>query len=536
MRAPGTGPGRPFVRLVGITRRYGSLLANHDISFDIHAGTIHGLIGENGAGKSTLMKILYGLEHPDAGRILIEGNPVAFRGPRDALAAGIGMVHQHFMLIPTLSVLDNIILGDEPGTGPIIRRAEARERLLARAGHAAEGLDLCRPVGELSVGEQQRVEILKLLYREARLLILDEPTAVLSPGEIRVLLADLCALARAGRTIVLISHHMPEILEVTDTVSVLRQGRLVATHPTREMTAARLAEEIIGEGGSAGGMSLLRASASGGVMAAPPSSAPPPPAREPVVPRGAPVLELHDIVAPAVGGRGGLAGLSLTLRAGEIVAIVGVEGNGQSELARVAAGRQVPRGGSLARDGVPVPAGRPAPGAPERTGYIPEDRQRDGLVMGMDAAENALLGRQWQNRFRRGLDVHRRALRDHCRRLMETHDVRPPRPEAPVASLSGGNQQKLVVAREVDEAPGLLVASHPTRGLDLTATAHVHEELRARRDAGGSVLLITTDLEEARALGDRLVVLFQGRVSGEVSPRSGTDEELGLLMTGGGAA
>lgn len=531
MPAPGTGTGRPFVRLAGITRRYGPLVANHDISFDIHAGTIHGLIGENGAGKSTLMKILYGLERPDAGRILIDGDPVAFRGPRDALARGIGMVHQHFMLIPTLSVLDNIILGDEPGRGFVLRRSEARERLLARAGHAVAGLDLRRPVSDLSVGEQQRVEILKLLYREARLLILDEPTAVLSPGEIRVLLADLRALARGGRTIVLISHHMAEILDVTDTVSVLRQGRLVATHPTREMTAARLAEEIIGEtaGPDAPQRGILAGSAPAGAPV-PPGARPP---LEPAVPRGGVVLRFEEVVAPGESGRGGLNGVSLTLCAGEIVAIAGVEGNGQAELARVAAGRLVPRSGTLVRDGVRVPAGRAAPGAPERTGYIPEDRQRDGLILNMDAAENALLGRQRQARFRRGPRIHRRALLDHCRRLMEAHDVRPPEPEALAGSLSGGNQQKLVVAREVDESPGLLVASHPTRGLDLKAAAHVHAELRARRDAGAAVLLVTADLDEARALGDRLVVLFQGRIAGDVSPRHVSDEDLGLLMTGG---
>lgn len=528
----------PLVRMGEISRRFGAVRANDRVCLEVQRGTIHGLVGENGAGKSTLMRILYGLDRPDAGRILFDGRPVRFGGPRDALALGIGMVHQHFMLVRDLSVLDNVILGDEPCRGPLLDRRAARARLEEKAAAALSGLDLDRPVGDLPLGQQQRVEILKLLYRDARLLILDEPTAVLSPGEVGSLFEELRRLKAGGRTLILITHKLREVMMVTDRVSVMRQGRMVLSVATGDTTPDRLAREIVGSDMETAPAALSAADAS--AEPAPAAAAGPGLAEVPAVlaPAGAAaaapaVLELQDVRAAGPGGVGGLRGVSLTVRAGEILAVAGVEGNGQSELARVVAGRVAPDSGRVLRDGVPAPAGRAAPSAPALTGYIPEDRLRDGLLLSMDVEANLLLGRQREARFRRGPLLDERAVRAHARRLVAGQDIRPPDPELGAGLLSGGNQQKVVVAREVEESPRLIVAAHPTRGLDLKATAAVHRVLRARRDAGAAVLLITAELDEARSLGDRMVVLYEGRIAGEVPPRAVTDGELGLLMTGG---
>jgi ABC-type uncharacterized transport system ATPase subunit len=503
------------IRLEGITRRCGTILANDDITLEVEAGTIHGLVGENGAGKTTLMRVLYGLDRPDAGRVVCNGRPVRIASPRDALALGIGMVHQHFMLVPTLSVLDNIILGDEPGRFGVLDRAAARARLRDTAGRAADGLELDAPVGTLTVGQQQRVEILKLLYRRVRLLILDEPTAVLAPGEADALFAELLRLKSEGRTIVLITHRLAEVLGHTDRVSVLRRGRLVATRRTDDTSLEELAGMIVGDGDAARAARM------------PPGEAPR------AAPDGAtsPVLELSDIHIPGDSGRGGLRGASLSVRPGEIVALLGVEGNGQSELARVAAGRLRPAEGTLLRDGA---AADPAAGppAPADVGYIPEDRLRDAVIPALTAAENLLLGRHREARFARNGRIDRGAVAAHAARLLDAADVRPAEPERPVAAFSGGNQQKLVLAREIEEGPRLVVAAHPTRGLDLVATRRVLEGLRAARARGAGVLLVTSEPDEARGVADRLVVLYDGRVAGELPPTA-TDAELGRLMTGG---
>ncbi len=505
----------PHIRCEGITRRLGSVVANDGITLDIPPGTIHGLIGENGAGKTTLVRMLFGLDAPDAGRILLDDGEVRFRSPRDAMARGIGMVHQHFMLVGDLPALDNIMLGDEPGRGGVIDRSAARARLEARAGSMLEGLDLDLPVEALPVSLRQRVEILKLLYRDARFLILDEPTAVLSPGEIEALFRDLVALRDAGRTILLITHRLAEVMTYTDRVSVLRRGRLILTRDTAATTEEELATAVIG-------------------ATAPPQAA----WQEGSAAPGSatnPILEFHDVHAPAHSGTGGLRGLSLVLNAFEIAAVVGVEGNGQTELAEVASGRRPATAGRLVREGAALPPGRPLPSDPQRTGLIPEDRHRDGLVLTMSVAENLILGRQKEPRFRKGAALDAAAIAAHAERLIAAHDVRPPDAQHPAGSLSGGNQQKVVAARAMADSPGLIVAAHPTRGLDFHAARAVRSALIERARSGAAILWITQDLDEARAVGTRLLVLFGGRIAGELDPRAATDAELGLLMTGGAA-
>lgn len=503
----------PLVRFEGVTRRFGPIVANDGITLDIAAGTIHGLVGENGAGKSTLMRQLYGLDRPDSGRILIEGRPVRLDSPRHALALGIGMVHQHFMLVPTLPVLDNILLGDEPG-GWVVDRAAARRRLEERAGPAARGIDLDRPVGELPIGLQQRVEILKLLYRDVRLLILDEPTAVLTPTESEALFAELARLRGAGRTIILITHRLAEVIGHTDRITILRRGRLVRTARTAEVTLDTLAAEIVGEHG-----------ATTGSGPAGPHKAP----EDEFVTRE--VLALHSVSTSAPHHRGMLHDLTLTLHSHQLTALIGVEGNGQSDLARIAAGRLRPQSGSVVRNGVPSLDLRP----PRSVGYIPEDRLKDAVVADFSAADNLILGRQDEARFQRRGVLDRSAIAAHAGRLLRASDVRPPEPDRPLRAFSGGNQQKLVLARETEADPKLLVAVHPTRGLDLTATRRVHETLQAHRDRGAAVLLVTAEIDEARRLADRLLVIFDGRIVGDGPPARFSDADLGRLMTGGAA-
>jgi ABC-type uncharacterized transport system ATPase subunit len=510
---------QPRIRLENITMRFGAVTALDDVTLEIAAGGIHGLIGENGAGKTTLMRILYGMQAPDRGRVVIDGTPVKLRSPRDALRLGLGMVHQHFMLVPELSVLENVVLGMPPVRGPFIDRQVARERLAARAPEAMKGLDLDSPAGNLSLGERQRVEILKLLYRDARVLILDEPTAVLAPTDAARLLADLRRLAGEGRTVILITHKLRDVMASTDMVSVLRAGRLISTRPTKEAGLDTLAMEIVGSASPAALEDLTGARpARAGEPGAP-------------APTRAPLVQLRNVTTSGVDGRGGLRGLDLTIRSGEIVAIVGVEGNGQADMARLLAGRTAATGGTIEAGGKALAPGHPLPSAPRAVGYIPEDRHRDAMIPGMTLARNLILGRQREARFRRGFFLDDRAIEAHASRLMAGHDIRPPEPGRKAGVFSGGNQQKAIVARELEETPELIVASHPTRGLDLVASRAVHDRLRQARDGGAAVALFTAELDEARHLGDRLVVLFEGRVAGELDPAA-KDHEIGVLMTG----
>lgn len=500
-----------MVEVRHITKRFPGLVANDDISFAVRRGEIHAIVGENGAGKSTLMKILAGLHSPDAGEIRLEGRPVRLRGPRHAAQLGIGMVHQHFMLIPRFTVTENVVLGSEPGGRARLDLATARARVEALARRYRLDVDPDARVADLSVGQQQRVEILKVLYRGARLLILDEPTAVLAPQEVEELFRHLRALRQQGATVLFISHKLDEVLAIADRITVLRRGRVVGTVEARAATKAQLAEMMVGR------PVLFRVQR-------------PEPARQD---EPAPPLALEGVTCRE-GGRAVLDGVSLTVRAGEIYAVAGVEGNGQAELVQVVAGLRPVDGGRLRLFGHDAAGWSVARRRAAGLAVIPEDRQRQALVLPMTLWENALLGSHRDPRWRRGPLYRPAAIRAQVARLVAAYDVRTPSLDVPVAALSGGNQQKLVLARELERGPRLVVAAQPTRGLDVGAIEFVWGQLLAARARGLGILLISADLEEILALADRIGVLVRGRLVGDVPRDEATPERLGRLMLAGG--
>ena len=498
------------VELRGIEKRFGSLHANRAVSLSLWRGTIHGLIGENGAGKSTLAHILYGTLMPDAGEIRIGGHPVAIRGPRDAIAAGIGMVHQHFMLVDTMTVLENLMLGQE--RGPMLGDGEAAARAtlasFARGHDAALHPDAL--VETLPVGLKQRVEILKALHRGAEILILDEPTAVLTPIEVEALFEELRTLARAGKTILLVTHKLKEVMAVTDAVTVMRQGAVVAQRETTATTPGELAALMIGR-------------------------APQPPVKTPVV-AGAPVLDVDAVTVIDPDGVQRVDHASFCVRAGEIVGIAGVAGNGQSELIEALIGLRPVRTGAIHIGGTDVTALSVAARRRRGLGHIAEDRLRLGAIPGFTATENALLGRQDDaDCSRRGL-LRRAAIEGTLEAWMRAYDIRPLDLHRCLALFSGGNQQKLVVARELERGPSVLVVGQPTRGVDVGAAELIHARLLALRAAGAGILLVSADLDEIRLLSDRILVMYAGRIAGEVAADAAHDRRLSLMMAGAEAA
>jgi general nucleoside transport system ATP-binding protein len=498
------------VELRGIDKRFGAVEANRAVSLSLERGTIHGLIGENGAGKSTLAHILYGYLTPDAGEIRIDGRPVAIRSPRDAMAAGIGMVHQHFMLVETMSVLENLMLGQERGLTLARGEAAARASLAAFArGHDAR-LDPEALVGGLPVGLKQRVEILKALHRGAEILILDEPTAVLTPIEVQALFDELQALARAGKTILLVTHKLKEVIAITDAVTVMRYGRVVARCETQSTTPAELAALMIGR-------------------------APQPPAKSPAA-AGAPVLEVEAATLVDAEGVTRLEGVSLCVRAGEIVGVAGVAGNGQSELIEALVGLRPLRAGAIRLGGSDMTALSVAARRRRGLGHIPEDRMRLGAVATFSAVENALLGRQADADCARWGLLRSTGIRATLDAWMRAYDIRPPDPQQRFARFSGGNQQKLVAARELERGPTALVVGQPTRGVDIGAAELIHARLLALRARGAGILLISADLDEIRLLADRILVMCGGRIAGEVSAEAADERGLSLLMAGAEAA
>ena len=512
------------VQMHGIHKRFGAVQANRDVALTVPAGTVHGIVGENGAGKSTLMGILYGLCPADSGRILIDGAPVQIRNARDAIALGIGMVHQHFMLVETMSALDNILLGAEPHWQLAAARAAARPRLEALMADTGLPVRLDAAVEDLPVGERQRLEILKALHRGARILILDEPTAVLTPHETEVLFATLRRLRDAGTTVLLISHKLREILALCDAVTVMRQGAVVFDAPVGRCSLDQLAEAMVGRR-----VRLGRDSAD-------------PPARP-----GATLLAAQGLQWRDAMGVPRLAGVSLALREREIVGIAGVSGNGQSELLAILAGLVRPQAGTLIL-GVGDAARRfgpdawldPATARALGLAHVPEDRQRRGLVLAFMAWETAVLGYQRSARFAsRWGWMKRVAMHEATARMMAAYDVRPPNPELRAAKFSGGNQQKLVLAREAlapERPPKVLLVGQPTRGVDIGAIEFIHGRLRALRDAGGAVLLVSSELDEILALADRVLVMDRGRIAGELEIADCTEAALGRLMAGAVAA
>jgi ABC-type uncharacterized transport system ATPase subunit len=502
------------IELRQIDKSFGSVHAVRGASLRVERGSITGIVGENGAGKSTLMSILYGLYRADAGEILIDGRPVEMSGPRDAIGHGIGMVHQHFMLVDSFTVLENLILGAEGGMLLAGGLAAARAELARLAGEYGLAVDPDARVADLSVGEQQRVEILKVLLRGARILILDEPSAVLTPQETDRLLQILRLLREHGVTIVLITHKLREILAVTDKVIVMRRGQVVAERRTPETHAGELAELMVGRQVR---FDLDKA-----------------PARKGETMLAARHLSLVD-------GRGVrlLDDISLEVRAGEIVGIAGVSGNGQTELLQVLSGIRPPTGGEMEVCRRTVDAAHPVDPAEMRmlgVAHVPEDRLRQGLVPAFLAAETSILGYQDREPFCHNYLMDGPAVGRYCADLMERFDVRPRAPGLRSSSFSGGNQQKLILAREMARNPKVLLVGQPTRGVDIGAIEFIRRELVRSRDAGCAVLVVSVELEEILSLADRILVMFGGRIVGEVAADEADERTLGLMMAGARAA
>jgi simple sugar transport system ATP-binding protein len=497
----GGGSSPPLVVLEGITKRFPGVVANDDVTLELRRGEVLALIGENGAGKSTLMRVLYGIYPSDSGRILVRGEGVRIASPRDAIAVGIGMVHQHFVLVDPFTVTENIILGEEGGARLDVD--DANRRVADLAEQYGFRVDPAAVVEDLSVGEEQRVEILKALYRGVEILILDEPTAVLTPQETRDLFGNLRKLREAGRTIVFISHKLDEVLEIADRITVLRRGRVVGETRPADTTKAKLAEMMVGR------PVLFRL-------------------EKPDVKIGGPVLRVTDLH-----GEGKLNGISLEVRSGEILGVAGVEGNGQRELAETLIGLRRPSSGAIEVDGRDIAGSHVREIRHAGVSYIPEDRHEQGLVLSMTLWENSVLGRQNDPQFEAGPGVLLiRKIKALAARLVKQFDVRARSIDVRASSLSGGNQQKLVLARELEVDPKLLIAAQPTRGLDVGAIEFVWKEILDQKAAGRAVLLISAELDEIYALADRIVTLYEGRITGEFAPDA-PPEQIGVGMLGG---
>ena len=497
------------VDLRGITKRFPGVVACSDVDLSVESGEVHALLGENGAGKSTLMNILFGLYRADEGEILLDGEPLEARSPADAIAAGVGMVHQHFMLVPVFTVAENVMLGVEPTSGPIgsLDRAAARQRVVDLSERYGLAVDPDAVVEDLPVGVQQRVEILKALYRDAQCLILDEPTAVLTPTEIDDLMGIIRQLADDGRAVIFISHKLREVVAIADNITVLRGGAVVRSTTPAEADEQALATMMVGHD-----VQLVVD-------------------KGPAQP-GAPVLEIDALVVDDDRGVRVVDGVSLDVRAGEILAVAGVQGNGQSELVEAIAGLRAPHSGTVHLDGTDVTGSRPRRMFRAGLAHVPEDRQRDGLVASFPIADNLVLDQIVKRPFSRGGRVDRSAVRRHAADLVDEFDVRTPSIDVAASALSGGNQQKVIIAREFFHADRLLVLSQPTRGLDVGSIQYIHRQVVAKRDEGVAVLLNSSELDEVLALADRIAVIYRGRIVGVVDRADANREVIGLLMAG----
>ena len=503
------------IELVGIDKRFGAVHANKLVDLAVAPGSIHGIVGENGAGKSTLMSILYGFYEADAGEIRVNGTPVRIASSRDAIARGIGMVHQHFMLVDTLSVLDNVMLGAEGGALVAKGAAAMRAKLADLARSYGLKVDPDALVGSLGVGLQQRVEILKALVRGATILILDEPTAVLTPPEADQLFAMLDTLRREGKTVIFITHKLREIMHITDRVSVMRRGEIVLTTDTAGTSPAQLADAMVGR-------RVLLTVAKG-------------PARP-----GPVRLEVRNVTVLDANGVPVVDRVSFSMRGGEITGVAGVAGNGQSELLEAIAGMRPLAAGEVLIDGKPLPTATLNPRNVREHGlvHIPEDRHRTGLVIAFEASESAILGVHRDPAFGTGPFLSRRRTVADLARKMADYDIRPPAPRLKTANFSGGNQQKIVLAREMERNPSIVLAGQPTRGVDIGAIEFIHKRLVALRDAGKAVLVVSVELDEILALADQILVMCGGRITGERTPPADAARDdafvgdLGLLMAG----
>jgi simple sugar transport system ATP-binding protein len=502
-----TGGQTAAIELRDIVKRFPGVVANDGVNLRVVPGTIHAIVGENGAGKSTLMKILYGAQPPDEGRILVNGLDQHFRSPRDAISVGIGMVFQHFQLADNLTVWENIVLGDEPGSAVRMDIGAARKRITELGRNYGLQVDPDELVADLGVGEKQRAEILKVLYRNARIIILDEPTTVLVPQEVDELFESLRGLVSRGVTIIFISHKLDEVLKVADAITVIRAGRTVAEVQPSDVTARDLAELMVG------------------------SELPKPDTRESTV-TDQEALQVSGLTVKGEGGRLLLDDVSFTIHRGEILGVAGVEGNGQTELLEAIIGVQPIDAGSIELEDQDLSAVGTRARRERGIGYIPQDRQQDGLVLTAPLWENVMLGHQTQKPFANGIWLNRSGATERTKQIIQEFDVRTPGPDVAALALSGGNQQKLVVGREMTAEPKVLIAAHPTRGIDVGAQADIWENLRQARAAGLAVLLVSADLEELIGLSDTLVVILRGRIVSTLDPATVTPAELGSYMTG----
>jgi simple sugar transport system ATP-binding protein len=499
----------PAVELRGITKRFGDVVANDGVDLRVEKGTVHALVGENGAGKTTLMSVLYGLYDPDSGTIAIDGEPREFSSPRDAIGAGVGMIHQHFQLVDTMTVVQNVILGHEPTANGLVNERDARatiEEVCSTYGFDVDRY-LDERVEDLGVGVQQRVEIVKSLYRGADILVLDEPTAVLTPQEVEELFGVMEALTDSGRSLVFITHKLEEAMAVADEITVLRDGRSVGTIDGDRTTEQELARMMVGR-------DVLfdvdeRTSEPGEVT-----------------------LDVRDLSVRDDRGIEQVDGVDLSVRSGEVFGIAGVDGNGQSELVEAITGLRPVESGTITFEGRDITGLSRRKRIEAGIAYVPEDRQERGLVQEYTLVRNALLGNQTVRPFVNGGFIDWTAVREHAERIVDEYDVQPPDADATAHSLSGGNQQKFVVGRELEHDPKLIVASHPTRGVDIGSIEFIHNRLLEMRDAGLAILLVSSKLDEVQKLSDRLAVASEGEFAAVVDPDEVTEEEIGLLMAG----
>jgi len=495
-----------IIRLEGITKIFPDVIANDNVDLSINAGEIHAIVGENGAGKSTLMKVLDGLYKPDKGKIYIKGKKVTINDPKDAIALGIGMVHQHFMLIPPFSVLENIILGAEPKNGPFLNFKKAEEMVKKFSEGVGFNIDLHTKVEDLSVGEAQRVEIMKLLYRGADILILDEPTAVLAPQEIEELFLVLRKLNSQGKTIIFISHKLNEVLDISHRITVMRKGKVVSTLETKNTTKQEIAQLMVGR------EVFLKIDKN-------------------QVEKREEIIRIEDLWIKGRKENWAVNGVSFSIRSGEILGIAGVEGNGQSELVEGLVGLLPIKKGKIIFKGKDIT---------EKTvrqrrlniGHIPEDRHKRGLILDFSVAENSILGFHFFKDFLKGIFLDYKKINEHAEKIVKEYDVKTPNIKVPIRNLSGGNQQKIIAGREISFSPEFLIASQPTRGLDIGATEFIHQLLVKLREEGKAILLVSADLDELLNLSDRILVMYNGEIVGAFLEGEADEKELGYYMTG----
>ena len=497
----------PLLEMRNITKAFPGVLANDDVSFDVHAGEVHTLLGENGAGKSTLMKILFGLYQADSGEIRLRGEPTPISSPTSAIEHRVGMVHQHFMLVPTLTVAENVALGLPSSRGFLTDLDAVSERIVEISERYGLSVDPGVEVWKLSVGERQRVEIIKALYRDAELLVLDEPTAVLTPQEVDDLFVILRQMTAEGTGIVFISHKLHEVMELSDRITVLRNGSVTGHTTPAESNRQLLAEMMVGRE----------------VKLAP---------DKPPLDSGDVRLKLRNVIVKGDRGTVAVDTVDLDVRAGEILGIAGVSGNGQRELAETIAGLRPLESGVVELEEVDLTRASPAQTRGSGLSYVPEERMRDGAVGEFDVSENLLLINHADERFLRGGLFNFDAIKEHCQKLVDSFDVKTPSLATPTSSLSGGNIQKLIMARELESQPRVLLAAQPTRGVDIGAAEYIHDQLIKQRGEGVAIVMISEDLDEILGLADRIAVMFDGKIVKIVDRDSATKEELGLAMAG----